>query len=168
MTPPQRNVPMWRQLYDHLVNEINAGRLHPGGPVPSEAKLGAAHGVSRATTTKALLALQQDGYVVRTAGRTGTRVADNPPRTDPPQPVAHGDGGAAARMAVDLLRDALAVPDLTRAELQVLAEALWMHVDTGSRPVAAALLVAGLDITDVRQALQRLAAWNFTGLVTDL
>ena len=52
-----------------LREEIRSGRLPPGSPLPSEARLSARFGVSRGTVRQALAALRSEGLVVGGRGR---------------------------------------------------------------------------------------------------
>lgn len=69
--PPAR----YRQVKDHVLDDIAGGRLRPGDRVASEHELVARLGVSRMTVNRALRELADEGHVVRRAGR-GTFVAD--------------------------------------------------------------------------------------------
>lgn len=82
--------PLYEQIYQHILAEIDAGRLKPGSRVLSEKELAQQFHVSRITSKRALEKLAQDGRVVRARGR-GSFVA---PGAAPL--VAHGDGDAPA------------------------------------------------------------------------
>ncbi|MCA9908001.1 MAG: GntR family transcriptional regulator, partial [Anaerolineae bacterium] len=47
-------IPLYRQLYDTLRQQISTGALQPGDPLPTEEQLTEAYGISRVTTRKAL------------------------------------------------------------------------------------------------------------------
>jgi GntR family transcriptional regulator len=66
--------PLHRQLKDHLVDGIAAGRLRRGDPLPTEHQLAQHYRVSVSTVRAAMGALAEAGLVVRRAGR-GTHVA---------------------------------------------------------------------------------------------
>jgi len=53
----------YQQIADEIRHEIASGILAPGGVLPSEAGLGAVHGVSRVTIRKALEILRDEGLV---------------------------------------------------------------------------------------------------------
>lgn len=69
--------PLYYQIREQLRQQILAGELQPGDPVPSEAEISAQCGVSRMTARLALTHLANEGLVVRKPGR-GTFVA--PPK----------------------------------------------------------------------------------------
>lgn len=63
------HVPMWFQIAERLRAAIESGGFEPGDVLPSEAELNAAFGVSRATSRAALNELQNEGLIVRRAGK---------------------------------------------------------------------------------------------------
>lgn len=74
----ERTVPRYAALASQLRADILARRLKPGDPLPTEAQLSAAFGVSRFTVREALRALAGEGLIRRRRG-SGTRVADGRP-----------------------------------------------------------------------------------------
>jgi GntR family transcriptional regulator len=62
-------VPLYRQLYIQLRDEIENQSLPVGQRLPSERDLAAAHGISRLTARRALQLLQQAGYINAQQGR---------------------------------------------------------------------------------------------------
>lgn len=66
--------PLYHQIRDLLLEEIQRGDLAPGARTPSEAELGARYGVSRITVKQAIQALVQEGLLYRQQGK-GTFVA---------------------------------------------------------------------------------------------
>jgi DNA-binding transcriptional regulator YhcF (GntR family)/DNA-directed RNA polymerase subunit RPC12/RpoP len=60
---------LYQRLYDHVLDEIRAGRLSMGDRVPSEMELAQLFGVSRITSKKALQTLNRDGVVERIIGK---------------------------------------------------------------------------------------------------
>lgn len=62
-------VPLYRQIHDLVRSEIVAGRLVPGGRLPSEGKLAKLWGVSVAPVRQALTDLATEGYLERGRGR---------------------------------------------------------------------------------------------------
>jgi GntR family transcriptional regulator len=68
------STPLYLQLKDVIVREIQAGALKPGDRVGSEAELERIHGVSRITVRQAINALAQEGALYRVPGK-GTYVA---------------------------------------------------------------------------------------------
>jgi DNA-binding LacI/PurR family transcriptional regulator/DNA-binding transcriptional regulator YhcF (GntR family) len=70
--------PLYKQLYQYLINEIKSGRLQEGDRVPSELELAEQFGVSRITSKKAFDILVHAKIVERSRGR-GTFVAQSLP-----------------------------------------------------------------------------------------
>jgi GntR family transcriptional regulator len=79
--------PLWFQIAERLRAAIADGRFRPGEPLPSEAMINAAFGVSRATSRSALDRLEQDGLITRRSGRGSIVVV---PRVDQPATVMAG------------------------------------------------------------------------------
>ncbi len=67
--------PLYRQVLDHLTAEIEAGRLRPDRPIPSERALMQRFGISRATVRQAISEGVRRGILRRVNGR-GTFVID--------------------------------------------------------------------------------------------
>ena len=63
------------QLKNILITQIQKGTLKPGGKIPSERELSEKFEVSRATTRSTMMALAQEGYVIRYSG-SGTFVKE--------------------------------------------------------------------------------------------
>ena len=76
----ETNRPRYRELEHHIKGKIASGTWGPGYQLPTERELSAMFGVSRITTSRALLELQKVGLVVREQGR-GTFV-NRPPETE--------------------------------------------------------------------------------------
>jgi len=68
------STPLYLQLKDVVLREIQHGALNPGDRVGSEAALERTHGVSRITVRQAINALVQEGTLYRVPGK-GTYVA---------------------------------------------------------------------------------------------
>lgn len=68
-------VPLHRQLFLVLHDEIARGAMLPGDPLPSEQLLGEQFGVSRITVRRALADLAEQGYIERRHG-VGSFVSD--------------------------------------------------------------------------------------------
>ncbi|GAA2648484.1 GntR family transcriptional regulator [Paractinoplanes durhamensis] len=66
---PDGPVPLYQQLADLLRAEIEAGRLLPNRPVPSENTLQQQYGISRDTARHALRLLREDGWIVTVRGK---------------------------------------------------------------------------------------------------
>jgi GntR family transcriptional regulator/MocR family aminotransferase len=90
---PTREAPVYRQLADHLVELIDAGRLRPGERLPASRELAAALGLSRNTVSRALDTLAAAGLLDAHVGR-GTFVQPRAPRL---REVAQGRAAAPAR-----------------------------------------------------------------------
>ena len=72
--PRSSSVPLWRQLSDHLRQQIHTGVLRPGARMPTEVEMGSTYGVSRITVRAAIEKLLAEQLVVRAQGK-GTFVA---------------------------------------------------------------------------------------------
>lgn len=72
--------PLYRQVYEKILDRIVRGELGPGAMLPSEIDLGNELGVSQGTARKALIELEQRGIVQRRQGR-GTFVATTTPES---------------------------------------------------------------------------------------
>ncbi len=70
-------MPLHRQMFLVLRDQIASGGLAPGDALPSEEALGKLYEVSRITVRRALQDLTELGYILRRQGR-GTYVADRP------------------------------------------------------------------------------------------
>ncbi len=68
--------PLYRQVYDYLIEQVAAGAWKPGTALPSEQALGQQLGVSQGTVRKALDELAANGVMERHQGK-GTFVAAN-------------------------------------------------------------------------------------------
>lgn len=62
-------LPLYVQIQRALRDEIRAGAIRGGAPVPSERELSERYGVSRMTVRQAMRALRQEGIVYRERGR---------------------------------------------------------------------------------------------------
>lgn len=67
--------PLYQQLKDSIVSDIQSGRYRPHQRLPSERELGAAYQISRMTVRKALLDLASEGLIYTRVGK-GTFVAE--------------------------------------------------------------------------------------------
>jgi GntR family transcriptional regulator/MocR family aminotransferase len=92
---PHSDAPVYRQLAEHLVGLIDAGRLRPGERLPASRELAAALGLSRNTVSRALESLAAAGLLDAHVGR-GTFVQPRAPRL---RDVAQGRPGAGAAPA---------------------------------------------------------------------
>lgn len=65
--------PPYRQIAADIVDDIQAGRLQPGRPIPSEATMTQRYGVARDTARRAVKWLREEGWV-HTVPHRGTYV----------------------------------------------------------------------------------------------
>jgi GntR family transcriptional regulator, arabinose operon transcriptional repressor len=63
------SLPLYQQIYDKLIEDVQAKRLNPGDRVPSENELSRRFGVSRITTKRVLEMLSDEGLVERVPGK---------------------------------------------------------------------------------------------------
>jgi DNA-binding GntR family transcriptional regulator len=77
---PWDPTPVYRQVAALLRGEVEAGRIEPGDPLPSELTVQQRYGVSRGTARAAIAALRASGHAVTLPGR-GSFV---PPDYKPP------------------------------------------------------------------------------------
>jgi GntR family transcriptional regulator len=118
-------MPLHRQLFLVLKDQISRGALVPGQALPAEQALGEQFGVSRITVRRALQDLSGQGYVVRRRGR-GTFVRERPPAPPPPP----------ARTFQDSLR---------KAQLETTVEVIEVAPRTPPPAIAAELALRGGD-----------------------
>lgn len=71
--------PLYAQVKDHIMGNINSGAWAPGSRVPSENELVESFGISRMTANRALRELADDGYLARVPG-VGTFVKEQTAR----------------------------------------------------------------------------------------
>jgi GntR family transcriptional regulator, histidine utilization repressor len=72
--------PLYLQVKDHILGNINSGAWAAGSRVPSENELVESFGISRMTANRALRELAGDGYLARVPG-VGTFVKEQAART---------------------------------------------------------------------------------------
>jgi GntR family transcriptional regulator/MocR family aminotransferase len=108
---PDSAAPVYRQLADHLIELIDAGRLRPGERLPASRELAAALGLSRNTVNRALDLLASAGLLAAHVGR-GTFVQARARRL---RAVAQGPSGSAEPAA-----RAFAWPTLLSARVRAL------------------------------------------------
>src|SRR4051812_24457 len=66
----------YEQLRDMFVNQLSAGELKPGDPLPPEPVIAEQMSVARSTVRQALAQLEQSGLIRRVRGR-GTFIHDD-------------------------------------------------------------------------------------------
>lgn len=76
------NTPMYRKIYDDLIQGISEGIYPPGGRLPSEKELAEMYSVSRITSKKALEMLAERGVIYRKPGK-GSYVLDASKESEP-------------------------------------------------------------------------------------
>ena len=69
------SIPLYCQLKQHLLDEIESGGWKPGELIPGDVELQRLYGVSRTTVRQALGELSSEGRVIRSRGR-GTFVIE--------------------------------------------------------------------------------------------
>lgn len=69
---PDITKPIYLQLRDILVNEIETGKLRPGDSLPGERVIAEMYDISRVTVRKCIGGLVEEGYLVRSQGRETT------------------------------------------------------------------------------------------------
>nr|WP_244975667.1 GntR family transcriptional regulator [Mycobacterium kubicae] len=105
---PEAGVPLHRQLFLVLHDEIDRGVLAPGDALPTEAALGEQFGVSRITVRRALADLAELGYIERRQG-VGSFVREHGP----------SDPSPAGRSYLDALRQTQFETEVEVVELGV-------------------------------------------------
>ena len=63
------STPMYEQIQNELMEQIQSGVFQPGDRIPSEKELAERYHVSRITAVKALTELALNGYIYRVQGR---------------------------------------------------------------------------------------------------
>jgi GntR family transcriptional regulator, N-acetylglucosamine utilization regulator len=127
MSPVSRHapIPLYHQVKNAVLRDIEAGHWGPGEQLPTENELIARFHVSKITVRQALRELAQMGYIRREQGR-GTFV-QHPPLEEGPRELTSFTGemrghGLAARSLV-LEQGTLSAP----ADV-----ALWLEIDSGA------------------------------------
>lgn len=89
---PQSTAPVYRQIAQALIAEVQRGRLKPGDSLPGYRQLAEHLGVARNTVMAAYQELQTCGWLTARAG-TGSAIADEPPlaRAAPESSPAPGE-----------------------------------------------------------------------------
>lgn len=79
---PQSKQPLYRQLYQYLIEEIRGGNLRPGEKLPGKKSLAAHLGLSQSTVETAYGMLAAEGYVeARPRSGCYVRALEKPPLT---------------------------------------------------------------------------------------
>src|SRR5688572_13433208 len=81
MLNPASPLPLYQQLADELLREIESGSLSPGQRLPSEPELSRRHRIGRPTVRQATELLVRRGLIERRRG-AGTFVREAPRRVD--------------------------------------------------------------------------------------
>ncbi len=74
--------PLYQQVKQHILDNIDSGKWRAAAKVPSENDIVKSFGVSRMTANRALRELRDEGVLVRVAG-VGSFVADRQPHAHP-------------------------------------------------------------------------------------
>lgn len=64
-----KNIPLYKQIIQDLLQQIHSGELRPGDRIPSERELCENYHVSTITSKNALMELADKGYIVRIKGK---------------------------------------------------------------------------------------------------
>jgi len=65
---PRSDIPIWQQIYDHILGLIETGFLAPGSQLPGEYHMAEKLGVTRITLRRALQQLQREGHLTARKG----------------------------------------------------------------------------------------------------
>lgn len=71
----ESDIPLYKQICDHMIQQINRGELKPGDKIPSEIELSNLYHVSRMTVRQALNSMLREQVLIRRRGY-GTFVAE--------------------------------------------------------------------------------------------
>lgn len=135
MTSLERDsaLPLYYQLKQILLHQIQSGEVGPGEAFPSEKELEEHYGVSQITVRRALSDLASEGFISRQAGR-GTFVL--------PRKIEHRSDGVAG------IRD-----DLAASDMEVKSKILEFEVRTAPNHIAERL---GVDKSHLLLYVRRL------------
>src|SRR5882757_3761387 len=122
--PESSPLPLWFQIAERLRHAIAEGVFSSGDVLPSEAKLNAIFGISRATSRAALDRLEQEGLISRKSGK-GSMVLSR--RVDQPANEMLGFADDMRRRGLRPSYGTLFVGRV-RAAAEI-AEALGVHVN---------------------------------------
>ncbi|WP_163195158.1 GntR family transcriptional regulator [Clostridium thermarum] len=75
-----KDIPLYKQIKNHIIDQIQAGVLRAGDRVPSEAELAKLFRVSQITSKNALIELVDEGYIHRVQGK-GSFVSQEAPES---------------------------------------------------------------------------------------
>src|SRR5690625_2761998 len=64
-----KSTPLYGQIIDYLKEQIDDGKILPGGKLPTEQELAELFDVSRITSRRALVELEREGMITRLRGR---------------------------------------------------------------------------------------------------
>jgi DNA-binding LacI/PurR family transcriptional regulator len=64
-----KDIPLYKQIKNHIIDQIQAGILRAGDRVPSEAELAKLFRVSQITSKNALIELVDEGFIYRVQGK---------------------------------------------------------------------------------------------------
>lgn len=77
------DTPLYRQITDHLLAQIEQNALRPGDRIPTEQEISGTFGVSRITAVRAVKELENQGIVSRTKGKGSFVTSRSSWRHDP-------------------------------------------------------------------------------------
>ena len=116
------NVPLYRQIYNYLLDQINRGEIKMGGKIPSENDLADQFDVSRITSKKALDLLAQENIIERVQGK-GSYVVELNDREIIPDILEEGNEDK------KILRIGLVIPGFSDDYGRELIQAIASHAD---------------------------------------
>lgn len=73
----QSEIPIYRQIFDQIVEQIQSGKIPEGMVLPSIRSLAKELGVSVITTTRAYNELESEGYIVSRQGKGSSVLGKN-------------------------------------------------------------------------------------------
>ena len=119
-----KNVPLYKQIINDLLNRILSGELRPGDRIPSERELSEGYCVSSITAKNALAELADKGYILRVKGK-GSFVNS----LDALQSIADFSGTSNQRTIMKAKTIGLVIPSMKTSIDQQLLSAIEMELE---------------------------------------
>jgi GntR family transcriptional regulator, arabinose operon transcriptional repressor len=152
------NVPLYEQLYNHVLSAIQTGQLRSGDRVPSEKELADKFDVSRITSKKALELLEQAGLIERIRGK-GSFVREN---LDLNAPILRRDESSGAPLGARPLIGVV-LPDFSETYALRLVHAIEEHCSRQFYFVVIKRTYGSQDVE--KEAVQALVTLGVSGLI---